>query len=181
MLSSPFVITEKKPPGQAGSMILWKIPTVSDADNSVTFKFNKPYTRVNMEFATYDILPAHVWNKIENPVEYTNNGPYVGCGPYYLKLIDLNAGKLVFEKNPYWKGKAPEFKTVEIHFYSNVDVANLALQNGEADTYYKYAGSYPYSIIEQLEKTGNFNFMNKTDIGLVFPCPQFEKSPIFGL
>ena len=33
--------------------------TVSDADNSVTFKFNKPYNRVSMEFATYDILPAH--------------------------------------------------------------------------------------------------------------------------
>ena len=151
--------------------------TVSDADNSVTFKFNKPYTRVNMEFATYNILPAHIWKQIENPVEYTNNGPYVGCGPYYLKLIDLNAGKLVFEKNPYWKGKTPEFKTVEIHFYSNVDVATLALKNGEADTYYKYAGSYPYSGIEQLEKNGDFDFLEKTDIGLVFLALNLEKAP----
>jgi len=151
--------------------------TVSDADNSVTFKFNKPYTRVNMEFATYNILPAHIWKQIENPVEYTNNGPYVGCGPYYLKLIDLNAGKLVFEKNPYWKGKTPEFETVEIHFYSNVDVATLALKNGEADTYYKYAGSYPYSGIEQLEKNGDFDFLEKTDIGLVFLALNLEKAP----
>lgn len=151
--------------------------TVSDVDNSVTFKFNKPYNRVNMEFATYNILPAHIWKQIENPVEYTNNGPYVGCGPYHLKLIDLNAGKLVFEKNSYWKGKAPEFENVEIHFYSNVDVATMALENGEADTYYKYAGSYPYSGIEQLEKTGNFDFLEKTNIGLVFLAFNLEKAP----
>ncbi|AKB80005.1 Oligopeptide ABC transporter, periplasmic oligopeptide-binding protein OppA [Methanosarcina horonobensis HB-1 = JCM 15518] len=150
---------------------------VSEANNSVTFKFNKPYTRIDLEFATYNILPAHIWETIENPVEYTNNGPYVGCGPYYLKLIDLNAGKLVFEKNPYWKGKAPEPETVEIHFYSSVDVATLALKNGEIDTYYKYAGSYPYSGIEQLEETGNFDFIEKTDIGLVFLALNLKKAP----
>ncbi len=150
---------------------------VSDADNSVTFKFNKPYTRVNMEFATYNILPAHIWKTIENPMEYVNNGPYIGCGPYYLKTIDINAGKLIFEQNPYWKGKAPEFETVEIHFYSSADVATLALQNGEVDTFYKYAGSYPYSGIEQLEKTGNFDFLNKTDIGLVFLALNLNKAP----
>lgn len=150
---------------------------VSDANNSVTFKFNKPYTRIDLEFATYNILPAHVWETIENPMEYTNNGPYTGCGPYYLKQIDLNAGKLVFEKNPYWKGKAPEFETVEVHFYSSADVATLSLKNGEVDTYYKYAGSYPYSGIEQLEGTGNFDFIEKTDIGLVFLAFNLEKAP----
>ncbi len=152
--------------------------TVSESDNSVTFKFNKPYTRVNLEFATYNILPAHIWETIENPMEYTNNGPYVGCGPYYLKLIDINAGKLVFEKNPYWKGNAPESETVEVHFYSSMDVATLALENEEVDTYYKYAGSYPYSGIEQLEKTGNFDFIEKTDIGLVFLAPNLKKAPL---
>ncbi|WP_048124505.1 ABC transporter substrate-binding protein [Methanosarcina lacustris] len=150
---------------------------VSDADNSVTFRFNKPYTRIDLEFATYNILPAHVWKTVENPMEYINNGPYVGCGPYYLKLIDLNAGKLVFEKNPYWKGKAPESETVEVHFYSNVDVATLALKNGDVDTYYKYAGSYPYSSIEQLEKTGDFDFLEKTDIGLIFLAPNLKRAP----
>lgn len=151
--------------------------TVSEADNSVTFKFNKPYTRVNIEFVTYNILPAHIWKTIENPMEYLNNGPYVGCGPYYLKMIDLNAGKLIFEKNPYWKGKVSEFENVEVHLYSNVDVATLALKNGDVDTYYKYAGSYPYSGIEQLEKTGDFDFLEKTDIGLVFLSPNLKKAP----
>ena len=151
---------------------------VSGANNSVTLKFNKPYTRADLEFATYNILPAHVWKTIEKPMEYVNNGPYVGCGPYYLKLVDLNAGKLVFEKNLYWKGKPPAFEKVEVHFYSNVDVATLALKNGEVDAYYKYAGSYPYSGIEQLEKTGNFDFLKKADIGLIFLAPNLKKAPL---
>ena len=155
--------------------------TVSEADNSVTFKFNKPYTRINLEFATYNILPAHVWKTIEKPMEYINEGPYVGCGPYYLKQIDLKAGKLVFEKNPYWEGKIPEFGNVEIHFYSNVDVATLTLEKGAANTYYKYAGSYPYPNIEQLEKTGNFNFLEKTNLGLIFLAPNLKKAPISDL
>ncbi|WP_292371862.1 ABC transporter substrate-binding protein [Methanosarcina sp. UBA411] len=155
--------------------------TVSDADNSVTFRFNKPYTRINLEFATYNILPAHVWETIEDPIKYINEGPYVGCGPYYLKQIDLKAGKLVFEKNPYWKGKAPEFGNVEIHFYSNVDVATLALEKGDVDTYYKYASSYPYPNIKQLEKTGNFDFLEKTNIGLAFLAPNLKKAPFSDL
>lgn len=155
--------------------------TVSDADNSVTFRFNKPYTRINLEFATYNILPAHVWETIEDPMKYINEGPYVGCGPYYLKQIDLKAGKLVFEKNPYWKGKTPEFGNVEIHFYSNVDVATLALKKGDVDTYYKYASSYPYPNIKQLEKTGNFDFLEKTNIGLAFLAPNLKKAPFSDL
>ncbi|MGB9927328.1 MAG: ABC transporter substrate-binding protein [Methanosarcina sp.] len=154
---------------------------VSDAENSVTFKFNKPYTRVDLEFATYDILPAHIWETIENPMEYTDSGPYVGCGPYYLKQVDLNAGKLIFDKNTYWKGKVPAFDTVEIDFYSSVDVATLALENGDVDTYYKYAGSYPYPNIEQLKKTGNFDFLEKTNIGLIFLAPNLKKAPFSDL
>jgi peptide/nickel transport system substrate-binding protein len=155
--------------------------TVSDANNSVTLKFNKPYTRIDLEFIPYSILPAHIWKTVDKPMEYLSNGPYVGCGPYYLKLVDLNAGKLVFEKNPYWKGKAPKFETVEIHFYSNVDVATLALKNGDVDVYYKHAGSYPYSGIEQLNETGNFDFLKKADIGLVFLIPNLKKTPLSDL
>ncbi|MDD2614285.1 MAG: ABC transporter substrate-binding protein [Methanosarcina sp.] len=154
---------------------------ISDADNSVTFRFNKPYTRINLEFATYNILPAHVWKTIEKPMEYINEGPYVGCGPYFLKQIDLKAGKLIFEKNPYWKGKAPAFGNVEVHFFSNVDVATLALEKGDVDTYYKYASSYPYPNIEKLEKTENFDFLEKTHIGLAFLAPNLKKAPLSDL
>ena len=62
-----------------------------------------------------------------------------------------------------------------------MDVATLALKNGEVDAYYKYAGSYPYSGIEQLEKTGNFDFLKKADIGLIFLAPNLKKAPLSDL
>ncbi|MDD4749138.1 MAG: ABC transporter substrate-binding protein [Methanosarcinaceae archaeon] len=155
-----------------------KSSSFSEAENSVTFKFNKPYTRINLEFATYNLLPAHIWEKIEEPQKYIHEGSYVGCGPYFLKRIELKAGKLVFERNPYWRGPMPAFECVEIHFYSNLDVATLALENGEVDTYYKYASSYPYPNIEQLKKTEKFDFLEKTNVGLIFLGFNLKKAPL---
>ncbi|MGB9927327.1 MAG: ABC transporter substrate-binding protein [Methanosarcina sp.] len=142
--------------------------SVSETNNSVTFKFKQPYTRINLEFMTYNIFPAHVWKSIEKPVEYINKGPYVGCGPYYMESVDLNAARLTFQKNPYWKGKPCTFDKIEVDWYTSEDAACLALENGKADTYYKYASSYPYANIERLEKTGNFNFVEKNSTGICY-------------
>lgn len=151
--------------------------SVSEAENSVTFRFNKPYTRINLEFATYMIIPKHVWESIENPMEYSSKGPYVGCGPYYIESVDLNTARLVFQKNPYWKGKTCTFDKVEVDWYASEDAACLALEKGEADTYYKYASSYPYANIERLEKTGNFNFVEKDSTGMCYLGITLNEAP----
>lgn len=151
--------------------------SVSEAENSVTFRFNKPYTRINLEFATYMIIPKHVWESIENPMEYSSKGPYVGCGPYYIESVDLNTARLVFRKNPYWKGKTCTFDKVEVDWYASEDAACLALEKGEADTYYKYAASYPYANIERLEKTGNFNFVEKDSTGMCYLGITLNEAP----
>lgn len=73
--------------------------------NKVTFSFNKPYTNLDLEFTSYSILPKHIWESIENPNEYTSTGPFVGAGPFYIDNVDLNAGKIIFKKNPAGKEK----------------------------------------------------------------------------
>ncbi|KKH48140.1 ABC transporter substrate-binding protein [Methanosarcina sp. 1.H.A.2.2] len=151
--------------------------SVSEAENSVTFRFNKPYTRIDLEFTTYNILPAHVWESIENPMEYSSKGPYVGCGPYYIESVDLNTARLIFRKNPYWKGKNCAFDKVEVDWYASEDAACLALEKGEADTYYKYASSYPYANIERLEKTGDFNFVEKDSTGMCYLGITLNEAP----
>ncbi|AKB17326.1 MULTISPECIES: ABC transporter substrate-binding protein [unclassified Methanosarcina] len=151
--------------------------SVSQTENSVTFRFDRPYTRINLEFATYYILPAHIWEKIDNPMEYSSKGPYVGCGPYYIESVDLNTARLVFRKNPYWEGKSCAFDKVEVDWYANEDAACLALEKGEADTYYKYASSYPYANIERLEKTGDFNFVKKDSIGIFYLGITLNEAP----
>jgi peptide/nickel transport system substrate-binding protein len=152
--------------------------SVSDEDNSVTFTFKQPYTNINLEFATYNLVPKHIWENITDPEQYTSKGPYVGCGPYFLEEVNLDSATLTFRKNPHWKSTDPNFGRIEIHLYANDNVASLALENGEADTYYKYASSYPYASIESLEETGNFKLYEKEGFGLTFLGMNLKETPL---
>ncbi len=151
--------------------------SVSKKDNSVTFVFNKPYTTLNLEFTSYNMLPKHIWEGISDPNTHKSRGPYVGCGPYYLDDIDRNSGKLTYKKNPHWKGTSPKFESLEVHWFANDNVASFALQNGDADTYYKYASSYPYANIAPLEATGNFKLDKRTSIGLTYLGMNLKNEP----
>jgi len=135
----------------------WIKDTLKDSrvegEHDVVLTFNKPYTTLDLEFATYNILPKHVWEDIADPMRTTNPGVNVGFGPFIIEAIDLEAEVIRFAKNPYWKGQEPKLDAFEIHVYKNLDVLSLALEKGEVDTYYKYASSYPYANIDRLEAT----------------------------
>ena len=93
----------------------WIAQTLTDTrvdGNTVTFTFNKPYGRLDLELLSYFIIPKHIWENIDNPEEYTSTGPYVGSGPYYIENIDINAAVLKFARNPYWKGTRPTTTTL---------------------------------------------------------------------
>jgi peptide/nickel transport system substrate-binding protein len=157
------------------------VENITIEGGAVIFKLNKPYSRLNLEFATYPILAKHIWEKVENPMEYTNEGENIGFGPFFLAKTDLGAGIVYFKKNPYWKGIAPKFDSIEIHTYSNMDVLSLALEKGDVDAYYKYAGTYPYPSIQQLKDTGSFDFVEKDNIGLIFLGMNLKKEPLSDL
>ena len=146
--------------------------------DAVVLKFNKPYTQISRDLSSYNLLPQHVWEKIESPQDYSNTGENIGCGPFYIKSIDLNAGIITMKKNPFWKGQSPQIGTIEIHLYSNVDVLSLALEKGDVDTYYRYASSYPYQNLERLKKTGRFDFVEKLNVGLYFLAFNLKRSPL---
>ena len=152
--------------------------SVSEEDNSVTFRFSKPYTRINLEFATYNLLPEHIWKEIENPKEHTGPGPYVGCGPYYLDEINLDSARLIYRKNPHWKGKDPAFGSVEVDWFANKDAACFALEGGSVDTYYQYANSYPYANIGNLNVPEDFETVEKTSIGLTYLGINLDREPL---
>jgi peptide/nickel transport system substrate-binding protein len=141
---------------------------VIPGENAVAFTFTKPYTTLNLEFTTYTLLPKHVWANIDKPMEYANAGENVGCGPFYLKKVDLNAGIVYFQKNPYWKGKQPKIDALEVHIFQNMDVLALALEKGDVDVFYKYAASYPYQNIARLKRNRRFNLVEQANLGLLF-------------
>ena len=59
-----------------------------------------------------------------------------------------------------------------------MDVLSLALEKGDVDAYYKYAGTYPYASIQKLKDTGNFDFMETDNIGLMFLGMNLKKEPM---
>ena len=168
--------------GKYGKSGRWLGEAITDTKvdgNKVILTLNKPYTNLDREFATmYGIVPKHVWEKIDNPVNFTSEGPYVGCGPFYIDKIDLTAGKIIFKKNPYWKGDAPYYDQVDISWFKNKDAASEALESGAMDTYYEYSSSYPYAAIDSLMSTGNFELLEKPTSGMTFLGFNMNKTPV---
>lgn len=145
--------------------------------NAVKLTFNKPYTRLDIEFAFLPIIPRHIWQKVDRPRFYSGPGKYVGYGPLIIEYIDINAGIILFKKNNYWKHQPPGIDGIEIHMFQNPDVLSLALEKGDIDTYYKYADTYPYSNLARLAATGKFNFVKHKTTGLIFLGFNLEKEP----
>jgi len=164
-----------------GSLKELLVETYTTDDNAVVIELSEPHNRLNREFTTLNILPKHVWENIDDPEEYTNDGEYVGCGPFYINLVDLEAGIVHFNKNPYWEGKQPSFDAVEIHIYNNRDTLSLDLMKGELDAYYEYATTYPYANIKTLEDTGLFDFVEREDVGLMFLGLNLQREPMSDL
>jgi len=150
--------------------------------NKVIYTLNKPYTNLAQDFATREILPKHIWESIDKPLEYADpKGSYVGSGPFYIDSIDLSSAKLIFKKNPYWKGKQPYYDSIEVSWFKNEDAASKALQSGVVDTYWKYATSFPYASIDSLKSTGNFDILEKASSGLTFLGFNLNKEPMSDL
>ncbi|HWQ66729.1 MAG TPA: ABC transporter substrate-binding protein [Methanospirillum sp.] len=159
----------------------WIGETLTDTQvdgNKVTFTFNKPYTNLDREFTSYSIMPKHIWEKVENPNNFTSEGPYVGCGPFFVEKIDLNAGKLIFKKNPNWKGDAPYYDQVELSWFKNEDAAAKALESGAMDTFWKYASAYPYAAIDSLKGTGKFEILETPTSGMTFIGFNLKNEPM---
>ncbi len=150
----------------------------TSGNNTFVLRLNRPYARLHFDFATYSLLPEHIWGRVDKPLEYTNPGENVGCGPFTIESIDINAAKIAFKRNPYWQGKKPFLDGIEVHFYNNMDVLSLALEKGEVDTFYRYASSYPYANIERLRATGQFDFIEEPNMGIKFLGFNLDHKPI---
>lgn len=147
-------------------------------ENSVILHLKQPYTRLDVEMATYRILPKHIWQKVHDPMRYTNRGPNIGCGPFTIEKIDLNLGVILFKRNPYWRGKKPKIKRVEIHLYQNKDILSLALEKGEIDIFYDYSASFPYPSLIKIRSEERFGFMENLNMGLIFLGWNLRKKPM---
>jgi peptide/nickel transport system substrate-binding protein len=103
-------------------------------DHTVVIKTSKPDARIVGGLFIYT-LPQHIWGKVpvsELTGSYQPQLPLVGSGPFIVTQFD--PGKLLtMERNPDFRGPAPEFDKIQFVTYGNEDAVERALQLGEVD------------------------------------------------
>ncbi|QAY67448.1 ABC transporter substrate-binding protein [Paenibacillus protaetiae] len=120
----------------------------ASGDNQVQFKLNEAYAPFLSDLVgIVPIIPKHVWESVDNPIEYRGEDALVGTGPYKLKEYDEAGGQYSFVANDhYFKGHV---KVKEIQYLS-VDNNAMALKNNNVDG----AMTYNYGDVQQLQKEG---------------------------
>lgn len=142
------------------------LESVDIEGDAVVLRLNKPYSTLLTEFDTYRILPKHVWEKVEDPLQYTGQDATLGCGPYQLDRIDLNAGNIVFKANAdYFEGK-PAIDVIEFSVYRNVDAMTMALAKGDIDITWDYSASLPYTSLPPLTESADIEIATEIDLGV---------------
>lgn len=101
----------------------------------VRFIFSQPhYPEWEYYLYTIYIIPKHIWEGKENPLEDANENP-IGSGMYTLKSYDQN--QVVYEANPEWWGKSvygePGPKYIVYLRVASNNVALAMLVKGDLD------------------------------------------------
>lgn len=111
----------------------WKTSLSSVAatgPDTVVFRFKSPYTVILPELLGQEIVPAHLWSKVANPVTYANPHP-VGTGPFLLKSYSNT--QVTYVKNPhYWMPGKPYVSGVVMQADKSNATSELLLLDGSA-------------------------------------------------
>jgi peptide/nickel transport system substrate-binding protein len=99
-------------------------------EHTVTIELKKP--QATMLALDIPIVPEHVWSKVDDVTDFSNEGSYpiVGNGPWTLTGYKRNESITLEANEDYWRG-APGFDRLVYRFYKDQDAAVEALKKGE--------------------------------------------------
>lgn len=131
---------------------------LNDRTVKVTFDETKSsYEFVARQVINAKIYPKHIWEKVEDPSNYSGEDAAIGCGPYKLVKIDENAQVSYYEAvDNYFKGDITVDK-VEVRTYASQEALVAALKNDEIDAVYDYSNPMPSTLYMNLEKDENID------------------------
>lgn len=116
--------------GQGSSLAVVDEVTAPD-DRTVVFHLPEPYAAFEEEVAmSLFVLPAHVWEDVDDPDRYDEDDATMGSGPYHLVEADEAQGSYLYEANDDFFLGAPLVTRLE--FVPAPDEL-LALERGEID------------------------------------------------
>jgi len=105
----------------------------AEGDKTVKITLNSDYAPfLSNVAATVPVIPKHIWEKVENPAQFTGPSAVVGSGPF--KYVDYNKeqGTYLYQANEqYYGGKV---RVQELKFIkANPQMAAAALSKGEVN------------------------------------------------
>lgn len=100
-------------------------------DHTVKIYMSSPYAPFMEDIGgTMPILPEHIWNDVENPIDYVESDAFIGSGPYKYVDFSKEHGTYRYEAfDEYYLGK-PD---VDQLIYVKTGDTQMALQRGEVD------------------------------------------------
>ena len=100
--------------------------------SNVRFTFSRVYVPGFDVIASQPIIPKHIWDKIEDPVKFTNPSP-VGTGPFTEILKFKNQVWELGRNNNYWQQGKPKIEKLRFPAFLSNEQATIALISGEVD------------------------------------------------
>ena len=94
-------------------------------------------------------VPKSVWENVEEPKTYEGEGATIGCGPYVLGEVDLDAQSFtLIARDNYYLG-TPTVKKITVKCYGTQEALALALKSKEVDCMADYSAGLPATLSSQ--------------------------------
>ncbi len=126
------------------------------SDYEVEFSLTNPNPGFIDAVITINIIPKHIWEKVERPDEFTSPESLVGTGPYTLTDYSKENGTYRFEAREDFWGPA---QGVDIIEYVPVSDEVLALEKGDIDL-----ASIPSDSLSRFQDNPSFTIMENPGV-----------------
>lgn len=113
-----------------------------------------------------EVYPEKVFASVDSPKTYNDANATIGTGPYRFVSFDKAAGVITLKAYEDYRYGPPAVDTIEIRMFKNEDTMMMALQNGEIDTTYTYAGGIGYYYVPKLLKNDDIRIMMVKNIAV---------------
>ncbi len=126
-------------------------------ERTVQIRLARPYAPFLARMVSVvPILPKHIWEKVDDPVQFRGEAALVGTGPYRLVSYDQAEGAYLYEANEdFWAG-IPCVRRIEL---IPVSEPPLALREGQIHAYSSVVRVLPREVVAAFEADPRFGIL----------------------
>jgi peptide/nickel transport system substrate-binding protein len=131
-----------------------RVEQISSDEIKIILKSSGAFQWIFAHTIDFMVLPKHIWEKVEDPLKFTELSAAIGCGPYRLVSIDEDAQISTYEAiGDSYLGRKLTVKRVVIRTYSSHDTLIMAMKKGVVDAMYDYSNSLEATMYPAIQNT----------------------------